>query len=256
MQIVTYDQSEPMASGTDTYKSTVRHYYGRVKSIHEGPQAFLVEMPDEGSTILPHFHDIDEFQVVVGGNGRMGPDAIGPVAFHYADAYTPYGPIIGGREGIEFFTIRAACTTGFFPMPAARNKIVGKPGRNLYGHFETGKPLPAARQSTRETLLSDPVDGVKVVGLRMGANASAAGEPTDAGCQYYLVCSGAIVDGGKAYPPRTLINVKDGDATPTLQAGPQGAEVLMLQMPKPSGRPGSRLKTLAEMQGLSYTNKA
>ncbi len=256
MQIVNYEQTESMATRGEGYTSTVHHYYGRVKSIHEGPQAFLVEMPDEGSTIHPHFHDVDQFQVVVGGGGRMGPDAIAPVAFHYADAYTPYGPIIGGKEGLDFFTIRAQCVTGFFPMPAARSKIVGKPGRNLYGQFETGKPLPAAGQSTRETLVTDASDGIKVMGMRLGPNASVAGEPSLAGNQYYLVCTGALIEHGKEAPPRSLINVAPGEATPTLQAGPQGAEVLFLQLPKPSDRPGSRLRTMAEMAGVSYTSKA
>ena len=117
MQIVTFEEADSMPSKGEGYTSTVHNYYGRVKSMHVGPQAFLVHMPDEGSTIRPHFHDVDQFQVVVGGGGRMGPEAIGPVAFHYADAYTPYGPIIGGRDGIEFFTIRAQCVGGFFPMP-------------------------------------------------------------------------------------------------------------------------------------------
>ena len=254
MQFVTYDQSDSMPSKGEGYTSTVHNYYGRVKSMHVGPQAFLVEMPDEGSTIQPHFHDVDQFQVVVGGGGRMGPDAIGPVAFHYADAYTPYGPIIGGREGIDFFTIRAQCVGGFFPMPAARNKIVGKPGRNLYGQFPTGQVLPAAGESSRETMVADNADGVKVIALRLGANAKASGEPTTAGGQYYLVCSGTLLNEGREYSARTLINVAAGEATPVLQAGPQGAEVLVLQLPRPSDRPGSRLKTEVDLQGASYTN--
>jgi hypothetical protein len=254
MQIVTIDQADSMPSKGEGYTSTVHNYYGRVKSMHVGPQAFLVEMPDEGSTISPHFHDVDQFQVVVGGGGRMGPDAIGPVAFHYADAYTPYGPIIAGTEGLDFFTIRAQCVGGFFPMPASRNKIVGKPGRNLYGQFLTGQALPATGDSARETLAADNSDGVKVVGLRLGAHARASGEPATAGGQYYLVCSGSLVNDGREYAPRSLVRVESGEATPMLQAGPQGAEVLILQLPRPSGRPGSRLKTEADLQGASYTN--
>lgn len=254
MQIVTYEQADPMPSRGEGYTSTVHNYYGRVKSMHVGPQAFLVEMPDEGSTIRPHFHDVDQFQIVVGGGGRMGPDAIAPVAFHYADAYTPYGPIIGGSEGIEFFTIRAQCVGGFFPMPSSRNKIVGKPGRNLYGQFPTGQALPAAGDSVREPLAADDTDGVKVVGLRLGANASASGEPTTAGGQYYLVCTGTLVHEGREYGSRTLINVAPGEATPVLKAGSQGAEILVMQLPRPSERPGARLKTAADLEGASYTN--
>ena len=35
------------------------------------PQGFLVEQPP-GSVTPPHFHEVDQFQVFVGGDGRIG----------------------------------------------------------------------------------------------------------------------------------------------------------------------------------------
>ena len=34
------------------------------------PQAFLVELPYAGARVNPHFHDVDQFQVIVAGSGR------------------------------------------------------------------------------------------------------------------------------------------------------------------------------------------
>ena len=84
------------------------------------PQAFLVEMPEPGSVIPPHFHREDEFQVVVAGNGSLGKHALEGVAVHFADAYTPYGPIRVGPAGLTFFTLRARADPGaeYMPDPA------------------------------------------------------------------------------------------------------------------------------------------
>ena len=67
--VVTYDETRTRNIQTKEYLSIVRCYYGSILEPHEGPQAFLVNMPDEGSTIHPHFHDIDQFQVIVRGDG-------------------------------------------------------------------------------------------------------------------------------------------------------------------------------------------
>ncbi len=252
MKVVTYDEAPQREVQTKDYLSKVRTYYGTILELFDGPQAFLVNMPDEGSTIHPHFHDVDQFQVIVGGGGRLGPGQAKPIAFHYADAYTPYGPIIGAKDGISFFTIRANCANGYFPMPEARGKMKTKPGRNIAGFFDIDKPLPAAKASTRESLIDDTSDHVRVVGIRMGANATTSGEPTIGGDQYYLVCSGSLVRDGKETPPMTLIRLERGEDATTLTAGPTGANVLLLQLPMPTDRIGSDPKQLADRKGTAY----
>jgi len=252
MKVVTLAETKTREMQTKEYLSIVRPYYGSILETFEGPQAFLVDMPNEGSTIAPHFHDIDQFQVIVRGDGRLGPGPASPVAFHYADAYTPYGPIIGAKDGIAFYTIRAACSTGYFPMPESRKLIPGKPGRNIAGQFDINRPLPAAGQHTKERLLEGQPDNVMVVGLRMGAGATAAGEPTTGGDQYYLVCTGSLVQDGRELPPLTLIRLERGEATPEYTAGPNGAEVLIMQLPMASDRIGSDPVKLAQRDMSTY----
>ena len=252
MKVVAYNDTKQREVQTKEYLSIVRPYYGTILEMFDGPQAFLVDMPDEGSTIHPHFHDVDQFQVIVRGGGRLGPGPASPVAFHYADAFTPYGPIIGAKEGIGFFTIRANCANGYYPMPEARGKMKTKPGRNLAGRFDIDKPLPAANQSTRERLLESKPDNVLVVGIRMGANATASGEPTNGGDQYYLVCTGSLIQNGKESPQNTLIRLEHGEPTPSLTAGSKGANVLMLQLPMPTERIGSDPKKLTERSKGEY----
>lgn len=49
------------------------------------PQLLLVEQPIPGSKILSHFHGVDQFQVVVGGSGKLGQHAVGPISLHYTN---------------------------------------------------------------------------------------------------------------------------------------------------------------------------
>ena len=39
--------------------------------------------------------------MIVGGDGRMGKKEVEPITFQYADAFTPYGPIVGRDHGID-----------------------------------------------------------------------------------------------------------------------------------------------------------
>ena len=80
------------------------------------PQGFLVQQPP-GSVTPPHFHEVNQFQVFVGGNGRMGKRPAGPVTVQYANGHTPYGPIVAGEQGVTYFTLRAAWDPGAKYMP-------------------------------------------------------------------------------------------------------------------------------------------
>ena len=50
----------------------------------------------------------------------MGKKDARAITFQYADAFTPYGPMIGRSEGFSFFTLRPISSGGFFAMPGNR----------------------------------------------------------------------------------------------------------------------------------------
>jgi hypothetical protein len=82
------------------------------------PMAFLVEK-DPRAVVKPHFHQADQYQVVVQGGGRLGHHDVGTVAVHYTDAWSAYGPIVAADEGIAWFTLRNAWDSGARYMPGA-----------------------------------------------------------------------------------------------------------------------------------------
>ena len=229
-----------------------RNYIGAPGSMAEGAQAFLVERPYPNPRVAPHFHDIDQFQVIVAGDGRMGKKEVKPITFQYADAFTPYGPIVGRDDGISFFTLRAVASGGYFPMPGSKHLMPGRAGRNIAGSFDIEcEPLPAG-EVAREPLMEPEADGLYAEGLRLGAKAAAEGLDTHAGCQFYLVCAGSLDQDGKTLPPKSLIHVEPGEATPKLQAGPDGACVLAVRFPRPTDRPGSDPSKLAGRDPADY----
>jgi hypothetical protein len=119
----------------------------------------------------------------------------------------------------------------------------GKPGRVITGFFPLEKEAPKG-QSRVEALIDQP-DGVHVADFRLGPNAKAAGRPSNAGGQYYLVLRGSLVHDGRAYGALSLVQNEAGEPAPVFEAGTEGAALLMLQFSSPSARPGSDPKKLA-----------
>ena len=105
------------------------------------PMAFLVEK-DAEAVVHPHFHQADQYQVIVQGGGRLGTHDVGTVAVHYTDAYSAYGPIVAAGEGISWFTLRNAWDSGARYMPKERQQL--REARARFQHREaTCGPLSA-----------------------------------------------------------------------------------------------------------------
>lgn len=232
-----------------------RNYLGTAGTIAAGPQAFLVERLYANARIDPHFHDVDQFQVVVRGDGRIGKKTVAPVTFQYADAYTPYGPIVANGAGIAFFTLRPIASGGHFRMPGNRHRMPCRAGRNLAGAFSLDGTPVGAGEVVREELLPMAADGVRAAGFRLGAHAHAVGPPSDAGGQYYLVCDGTLIERGRTLAGHSLIHVAPGEAAPALAAGAAGAAVLMVQFARATDRPGSDVRLLAARHPESYVTR-
>lgn len=232
-----------------------RDYFGSPGVIEPSAQAFLVELPYAGATVHPHFHDVDQFQVIVAGDGRIGKKKLAPVTFQYADAYTPYGPIVANDDGISFFTLRNVSSGGHFKMPGSKHLMPCRAGRNIAGAFDTAAELPAPGEVEESSLMDVQDDGVLALGIRLGANASRAPLVSDAGGQYYLVCAGTLMDGDKELVANSLMRADAGEPVRELRAGPEGAAVLALQFGRPTDRPGSDPALLAQRDPAGYIER-
>src|SRR5688572_15008186 len=169
------------------------NYFGS-KDEASGPHAFLVE-GDPGYRIEPHFHGVNQFQVCVGGAGRLMKKQLTPGVLHYADAYTPYGPIVASDQGLAFFTLREkAYAYGAHYVPGSKEEKKAPTGRNLITQAEVASP----RETGVRPLFEEP-DGVGAYELRAAPNAQVP-DPAQLpahGAAYLVVFAGSIKASGR-----------------------------------------------------------
>jgi hypothetical protein len=202
------------------------------------PMAFLVEK-EPGAVVRPHFHQADQFQVIVQGGGRLGRHDIGTVSVHYTDAWSAYGPILAADEGVSWFTLRNTWDSGAKYMPAARSEL--RAARAYHQHRESATAPMAAWSSAELCKLStvgqvteiETADGMASWRLRLPTAATATGpDPGNGGGQFWLVLAGSASCAGSALlPPKSCVFVGPEDAALSATAGPSGAELLCVQFP-------------------------
>jgi hypothetical protein len=197
------------------------------------PVAFLVEQ-DPGSVTAPHFHQADQFQVIVGGAGTLGRHAVSPVTVHFIGRYSAYGPIQAGPDGLDYFTLRNAWDPGARYMEHARAELRAVPDRR---HREAVAELAPAdgpiERCSVEPLLPRAADGMAVWRYRLSAGATAGGPPAGDGAgQFWLVLGGSLRRGGAHLTARSCLFAAPDDAACELVAGPDGLDLLAMQFPR------------------------
>lgn len=196
------------------------------------PMAFLVEQ-DPGSTANAHYHQQDQFQLVVNGGGTMGLHEIGPVTVHFTAAHTAYGPIKADPDkGVWYFTLRNGFDPGarFMSMPENRQALRTIPGRR---HRESvAGPLPPATIPSETVLGPDP-DGMAAWRYSIKAGERFTGpDPAIGRGQYWVVVGGEMIRDGETLPLRSCVFVYPDDAAFSAFAGPDGLEVIAMQFPR------------------------
>lgn len=180
------------------------------------PQAFLVEQ-EAGRTILPHYHEQNEFQVIVEGDGSFGRHAVRPVTVHYAGRHTGYGPIEAGPQGLWYFSLRAHSDPGARFLPEWRDRMERGPKRHLLADPVDG--------SVARAVIEPQPDGIAAWVLHAAPGSTLSPPPLpDGAARYYLVLSGAL-DAWRR------LSVIFADEPFRAAAGAEGARVLCLQFP-------------------------
>jgi len=204
------------------------------------PQAYIVDQ-DPATVVEPHYHQCEQWQVVVQGEGTLGRYAVKPIALHYTDPYTAYGPIRPSEGArVAYFSMRAKSDVGAQYLHKPGMKEAMKPSRRRFLLVDPDKvgltppPVLAAMSGARTDVLIERYDdGVTAEIVRMGPGERASClDPATGGGQYLLVVNGAIVHDGATLPYCSCVFVSPDDAPATLEAGPAGAEVMVLQYPR------------------------
>lgn len=196
------------------------------------PMALLVEQPPH-TTIPSHFHTVNQFQVVIAGQGTLGKRLVEPWTVHYTNGFTGYGPLCAGAEGMAFFTLRNRWDAGAQYFPASQSFMKPAPKRHYIASVRPGSvALHGLAQATCDSLLVREDDGLAAWCLRLGPQGCLqAPDPTQGGGQYLLVASGTLLHDGTALTRGACLYISADHSAYALHSGPDGLEALVLQFP-------------------------
>ena len=219
-----------LPNGTSVWKS---YYIRSPGGGSPSPQAFLVEQ-GANEVVLPHFHEQNQFQVVVHGGGSVGRSAVAPITVHYAGAYTGYGPISSGDDGLWYLTLRPMMDNGPLYVHESRDKM--KPGPKK--HYQSAAlgttpegDLAQLSQPEAQTINADP-QGPTVEVLRVPPQQRQTMTCTDAGGgRFFFVTAGSLLANGMEYPKWSCLWSASNDPAFEVVAGESGVEVLSLGFP-------------------------
>jgi len=199
------------------------------------PTVFLVEQP-ANETLPAHFHLNNQFQLFIEGSGRIGARKVGPVTVHYAGAYTGYGPLIAGPEGMKYFTIRTVLEEGAQVIACYEGKVPDGPRRHA-----TSKPIEIKSAAEIAALTTPEIvnaiepaeDGLASASVCLPAAANLA--PMDLGTGeglFLFVLAGTIIVAGEVLGEWESLYTGADDHFPLIVAGPEGAQVVTMIPPK------------------------
>lgn len=200
------------------------------------PMAYLVEQPPH-SVVQSHYHQADQFQLVVAGGGHLGRHEIGPLAVHYTNAFNAYGPIKAGPSGVQYFTLRNAYDPGAQYLPANKEKLKAATRSFLQATEIVGQAgwgdLVGLDAVQSEVVLAETALGMGAWRHRLPEGARVTGpDPAGGAGQYWIVTAGRLLAEGGEWPAISTIFVHPHDAPFEAMAGAPGLEVLVLQYPR------------------------
>ena len=199
------------------------------------PTVSLIEQPAH-STLVPHFHKNNQFQLFVEGEGSLGKDPISPLMVHYAGAYTGYGPLVSGAQGIKYFTMRPVCESGLFDIENHRHELIRGPKKHASSRVfsalnEDG--LYEQDQILIETLIPPENDGLACHCLTLPKGAQTKVTQSMVGYGLFLTVTGGSVKVGDALLQKwetAFYSLKEG--APFVHAVDSAAQVVCMHIPE------------------------
>lgn len=204
-----------------------------IESDPQSPQAFLVEY-DPNRVSRAHFHEVDQFQIIVDGSGMLGRHALRPYSVHFARAHTPYGPLVAAAEGMTFVTLRWRFDAGAQRMPEAKARLDEIVDRRPWQVTQ-----PVTFDADRGEVVVEPIPGMKdeqgLAGysVTLAPNAMAhAPDPARGAGQYLVVLEGSLVHEGKEHKGITVVSIEPHEGSFRLLAGSRGLKGFVLTFPR------------------------
>lgn len=209
-------------------------------------QAMLVEEAPHRN-LRVHYHEQDEFQIFVSGNGTNGRHPIKPFQLHFARAFTPYGPILADDLGCAFLTLRSRTDRGAKFMPESRPLLEGIDDRHPWQtSADVEFPDVTDGAAARDLPNIHDDNGLHAQALRIAPGAKCkASSPAGTDGQYLAILRGSLIYQGREHPSITIVFLESSDDAFELEAGSDGLDALVMNLPQHASRTpsGERKKT-------------
>ena len=215
-----------------------RHKGEKPDLTQASPIAYLVEQGPRHE-LRAHFHEADQFQIFVNGNGRIGGHGAAPGMGHFVGPFSGYGPIVGGEEGVAYMTLRNTWDPGAQFLPESLERIRAKRSSRREVTFQVPAPvddveLGSLREMSVLPLIVPQPDGLTASSYVLPPGACATGpDAAEGGGQFWLVMAGQMLDPEQGRPLQRLSMafVRPDDPPYVAKAGSGGLHVVLLQFP-------------------------
>jgi len=199
------------------------------------PNCKLIEQQPHG-VLQSHFHIVDQFQIMVAGDGLLGKHQVAPYTVHFAAKHTGYGPITAGEQGLHYMVFRLGKDAGAGYLPEQRGDMKDLPRRHVMG-APVGCLNDAKRAALPSTLehkaIAAQEDGLFATIYQAPAQQDIfVPDPILGRGQFIYVAAGAATMNDQLHEAGTAIFLAPADASATLTTGPSGAEILVMQFPR------------------------
>ena len=176
------------------------------------PMAFLVEQ-DPGEVVGAHYHQADQFQVIVAGNGRLGRHDVARVRCISPARGRPTVRCAAGAAGLHYFTLRNGWDPGArymeFPDNRAGLRGVARRHREVVGETD-----------------AVAADGFCARRVRIAAGASEIGpDPATRSRAVLAAAIGWIAGGRHGASPLSCVFVYPDEGSFVATAGGDGSDV-------------------------------
>src|SRR5882762_2231302 len=190
------------------------------------PNCKLIEQ-EPHTLIRAHFHIVNQFQVVVAGEGTFGRFVGRPISVQYSGAYTGYGPITASAKGLHYMVFRSGIDHEARYMPESRDRLRGAPRHKMAGPVApftsdgSGNPLMLAER----TVLEREADGMAASLIWLPPNSNFTGSaPLGGGGQFHYIVSGTACFNGQELKDGAVVHIGTDEGPANFIAGASGTE--------------------------------
>lgn len=213
------------------------HFFRATRDAPEAPTAQLNRYEGDGASrySAAHFHEVDQFQIIMDGSGDFGRHRVEPYYIHFSRAHTAYGPLQSDKDtGWAFLVLRTRFDPGAQRFPQALDKLKSIPDRKPW-QVTTRVTFPEGSDSVAVREVPEISDGQALFTqtITMAPNARMTTPDRRGGDgQYVLAVKGSFVHDGVEKQAPAVVFVNRDEPPIELQAGPQGAEAIIMNFPK------------------------